>query len=182
MEVRFNLTLDDFLAFQHYGEAQQASTRPRRQPVLLYAAAVLFVLFLILPFVLGTPPDLSLSDPKTVAVLVFWAAVVLVWLLSVRARHIMPRRLFEAARARGLVDDNVVSISADRLTHTNKGGTSSTDWSAVQEVGRTPEYIVIMTGDTTGYLIPRRAFASDADYAGFWEAAQAYHQAQMPQS
>jgi hypothetical protein len=179
VEVRFNLTLDDFLAFQRYGEAQQTSTRPRPRPVLLYTAAVLFVLFLTLPFVVGKPPEITLSDSKTLIILGFWASVGIIWLASLRARRVLPRKLFEAARARGLVDDIVVSISPERLTHTNKVSTSSTEWSAIQEVGRTDEYIVIMTGDTTGYIIPRRAFASDAEYEAFWQAARSFHQAEI---
>jgi hypothetical protein len=106
--------------------------------------------------------------------LIVGGILVLLGLAYILLTQVLPRRAYAAAKEKGLTDITVL-LTPERVSFTNRMDTLSTEWSAVQEVGRTDEYIVIMTSNTVGQLIPRRAFAGDADFERFWETAQSYH-------
>lgn len=64
-----------------------------------------------------------------------------------------------------------VELTTDAVTATDSYLRLSLSWAGVQNVGLDRDRIVI-TGRAATFFVPRRAFASDADYAAFLALAQ----------
>jgi hypothetical protein len=113
--------------------------------------------------------------------LVGWVAALIlfgpfVYWVRQSQKKFVQRKAFEQARDKDLVDDIVVSIHPDYFSASNRVSAQTINWPLIERIAETEEHLFIMTGKAAGYIIPRRAFASDNDFWTFYETALRYQQ------
>jgi len=184
VEIQYSLTQDDFFAFVRCLNARRnpqpttkAANPPRTRPIFWIIIAVVFVPALIFFLVRGGGQGGGRGiewSPGLAAVCTFWGLFGLLVLAGWLSRRTLPKRLYEAAKAKGAVHDLTVLISPERLTASTGLSTTIMDWSLVEHVGQTDEHIFICTDASAGFTIPKRAFNSNADAIMFLETAERY--------
>ncbi len=173
MEVEYTLSVEDVLAFQNRNKPKKNRAALRTFWFLVVAYGVCIGLVY-----------LSQERPIHVRRILPWllaavaAAGVVVWLVvwwwPRYCRKQIERELREMF-AKGpyrmaLAADGVYVLSADTQSFFR--------WSAIQAVQRTPRQAFLILGQSTGHIVPRRAFAGSTDYEAFVDLACRYHEQQ----
>ena len=152
MEVRYSLTVDDYVAFQEHF----AATSPviRRQQQQLRAFGVLFCLVTALLFI-----GVVRSDWTGAAVVAVLAAAA-VWFLASALNRWVVQRSVRAA----VVDGGAGPLGQARLTLGDAGvteeaaGTTTTvTWEAVDRLEESTDHYYVFTAPAAAIIVPRRA-------------------------
>jgi hypothetical protein len=77
----------------------------------------------------------------------------------------------------GLFGHHRVEISPEHVTEFNPHGQTSSTWRAVEQVAATEDHAYIYINAMAALIVPRRAFASPAEFDEFVRTARNYHAA-----
>jgi hypothetical protein len=183
MEVRVNLAQEDFQAFmRHLSSSRSKGDKHPQQAKSDVSKRVTWLAYIVvigggLIVSLGQGgPRVHFNNPRVCAALVFFGLVGLAFFWAWLSRRNSPRRAFEEARNKGLVNGILISITPEQFSYCTQVSTTTHQWSALDRVEHTDEHIFIMTAQWSGYIIPRRAFATEPDFLNFYETARRYQQ------
>jgi YcxB-like protein len=116
----------------------------------------------------------SLTVPNFVAVLVatsIFCAVYITWLWPGAER----RAKIQSKRYRGnLLGERTIRLDANGVHQEIEFSQGVTRWEGVQRVAVTETHLFIFNGPMSAYIIPRRAFNLEVDFAEFTKVAQRY--------
>ncbi len=177
MKIDFSLTLEDYQAYLRHVEAEQAQRRRGhrvRLALFLLATAVAMVLILLWT----NHWTIKWEDPFTavVAGLVGLQCIAAFFeVFSKRTAIGAIPKLYEAERARGQTEGLSCELTPDRVVYTTRHSSISLGWSMILHIGHTEDHLFLMNGETTGFVIPRRAFPTEHQFQAFAEKAKEYH-------
>ena len=167
-ELSYTMERGDFVALT------QAMMRPTLRAAIL--RALLIIAGAAVGFVIGTgfhPAGaieelVTLKAPLEGYVIMSVVGLVIVFLIAI-ARPLYLRSAAIAAYKRSAAAGQVVTLRLDndRVFARQPGVTTTIDWSAVTCLIETPAYLFIAISRREALIVPRRAFAGDADFAGF---------------
>lgn len=165
MEVTFALTPEDLWTFNLYVL--------RRTPSFKLRSGVNFAL---LPLCLTA--FCSLAGFGIWQCLLFGAVSAAVWVpfLLWLARWQTARN---ARKRRAVLDKQTVSLSAKGVRQVNTQADSLIWWTALLEVGESTTQIMFFTDANRAYLVPKRAFSSQAEAQAFLDKARRYRDAAL---
>lgn len=179
MEVDYELTVEDHLAFLRYDRSHPLAkgSWPKGATVsfctrLLALLAIL--LSLKIDFIWNSLPLLTCLFIVSVAV-VSWSLFTPRWTDPER----QTRRFLVDKANQHYLQRRRTSIDAQAISQVMPGRSRSLLWTAVRRIAVTDKYLYIYEGPAAAYIIPRRAFASEQEFEDFTTAAQWYHDAVM---
>jgi hypothetical protein len=171
MQVQYQLTIDDLVAFNlHHTRTSQASRRRIRRSQVYGVITVLIVVLLWPRWGLGLRAAFFVGYSLF---LLFGFPAYYRW--SVRRNA---KKLYSGGGDKGALGNHIVSIDEGGVTEVSDVGDSRTTWGGIEKVEEDEAYIFVYTGSVQAHVIPKRAFLSDDEAAEFLETAKAYHSGQ----
>lgn len=169
--VEFALSAADYAAFVRF-----AATGPRfrRRKILVrrligISAPPLVLAYIAFaydaPPVIAGVPTLVLFVTSGLVLGVFWTAVF--WLLGREANVLVARWRLRLKAYEEFLQPARIELSPEGVKRTNAVRTVLTRWPAVLEIARSRQAIYAYIGPMHAWIIPRRAFPTDAAFAGF---------------
>jgi hypothetical protein len=184
MEVEFSLTQADFVAFQEHLNAQPAARKWRRDSwigvgVMLFVSAV-FIASMALEFL---PPIVSLkrvdlSIPAAGTLFCLWYVVsnlygLLFW------RRFVSKSVHASLQESGsalMLAMRRTRISAQGMCESTEFGTTTVlPWITILRVDVALEHVFLLVKESEAFIVPKRAFPTEADFNAFVDTAQRYH-------
>lgn len=177
MTVEYEMTPDDWVAFNLYHHRRSPTARRRYLRSWFFAAGVWLLGCLALWHLAdrgrGTPLQTFLALlPLFIAVPIY-----LVWYPWAYRRNL--RRtvagMVSEGRNRRLFGRHRVTISPRGIAECGEFGESTTAWQAVERVVSAGEYAYVYLNAVAAIVVPRRAFADPEEFDKFVRTAQEYH-------
>ena len=91
-----------------------------------------------------------------------------------RSRRRTVKRMLREGKNLGVFGPQRISISPDWLSNASTVNQSITRWIGVERIVITPDAVFFYDSAVGAHLLPKRAFATDADFRHFVELAQEY--------
>jgi hypothetical protein len=170
--VEYSLTRDEYWRFNRYLMDNSPKLRTTRHGVRL--------LFFGLPFFVVLLPlrDLMLTGPFHAAFVLVLATIVAtaIGVPSLLVNRYSLRRRIERLPAEGgpLLALRTLSVEPRGIVETCAAGDGSVAWGAVREIVEDSRQTYLMVDDVCAYIVPERAFPSNAEYRSFIETARSY--------
>jgi hypothetical protein len=168
MDVEYELTQDDFYAFQWRGAfGSPRGRRSRRTVYILWLVALL--LFAILPAI--GADGFTISRVNFGFVLVAYPIVALAqwwwerWLL----RRTILGLLRDEKPDRGQLGVHRLVLDEEGVLERTAVGESRTAWAGIHRVEQDDRYIYLYTSSAAAHVIPKRAFADPRDAEEFYQ-------------
>jgi hypothetical protein len=179
MEVEYELTTEDLIAFQRYHQQNPPSPQQRGGPATALVGGFVFLMFVTagLFFFLSDNPTASWYI-LMVPFVVLGAAAMLLGLI-VYARLTAPRQLSRAMQqgrnAEKFLGWRRLSIDAEAIRNTSEFASATYLWHGIDKVGATLDHAFFYINTTTAVIVPCRAFRDDRLFKDFVDAARHYH-------
>lgn len=169
MTIECENTLDDILAFNFYHFEHSPAAR-KRANIQRYGGAILLALVLLL-----TSSFLEFTPLAWLIGIGF----IIAWILLEPRFHRSELRKMAGSFLRegtnkGVTGKRTFTLQAESVTETTDASESRTRWDCVEQIVKTDDYIFIYTSAVTAYVIPRRAFDTEAEYDTFFKTATKY--------
>ena len=167
MHVEYEVTMDDYVAFNKYVvETSPTIKRARRLTYLAALAGALWALYLI------GASRLWVSIVAVVGALAGFAA----WNRFRNPRRIdrLTRRLMAEGRNQLVLTKHHLQVDPDGLTDATAAGEARARWMAVERVVETASHIYLFVGALLAHIIPKRAFAGPEEVSDFIATVNRY--------
>ncbi len=178
MEVEYDLTPEDLIAFQRYHKRNPPQPQQRGGPATALTGTVIFIavattsLFFILSdnpvaeWYLMMVPFAGLGAALALLCVIVWA------------RLTTPRLLFRALKqgrnAEKFLGWRRVSLDAEAVRNTSEFASSTYLWHGIDMVGTTRDHAFLYINTATAVVVPCRAFRDERAFEEFLEAARYY--------
>lgn len=166
MQVTYRLTPNDLATLIQFHNTQSPVVRRQRMGCLfIFLAAIL-----VLPvgILIGSDEPLLETASAIWPLLlgpVLFAAIIIPY-SKWKLRRITKRMLKEG-RNPGFDGECTTTLQADGIHERRPSGINMRTWESVERIVTTPEHLFIYTSAIEAFVIPRRAFASDLEFANF---------------
>ena len=171
MEVEYSLGLEDLLAFNQYHCTHSPAVRRQqfipRVAVLIALAAV---------WVLSS----AIVDPSAWIILGFFFGLVgaiSYFSYPARARRRSRRlveRVYMEGHNRGLFTRRRLTITPETITDATEITVRTMKWVAVEKIAVDQRHAYFYVSAVSAFILPKAAFASEAEFQEFVETAQRY--------
>lgn len=174
MEVVYRLNEKDLLAGMRFME--DVSPLAKR----VYGGVILFLVLLpCFDFVVTTLAERQLTLYNVVDLIIQLLLIILFivlvkkFVVPILHRHIVA----ELKKSNlGVLEESRISLEEDAVVASSTVVESRLGWSGVTGVYQNENYIVIMIANQQGYIVPKRAFASDEAVNQFYNQANEFYQ------
>jgi hypothetical protein len=166
MEIGYEVTLDDLIAFTLYHHEHS----PAMRRSLLFLRFKLPMVGLLIFFL----PPWSLDS--ILGGMVLFPLFYILWIFCIPFFYrygikMRTRNLHREGSNKGILGQHHIDLSPVSVTERTEFGEQITRWDAVERIVSTANYIFIYIGSMSGHVIPKRAFLNE-------DAAQQFlHQA-----
>jgi len=163
MKVSYELTRDDLAVFIEFHQRTSPAARKQKIGCLVIAFAVMMV-FPVGILLTTDKPRLEIAMniwPLLLGPILF--AVIANPYIRFRTRQ-MSNRLLSEGQNNGFYGKCELHVGADGLTETRPSGSTTRNWSSVERIVTTPHHLFVYTSGIEAYVVPRRAFDSDAEF------------------
>ena len=175
MEVQFDLTLEDLLAFHEYHNAHSPTMQRHYHLAWWRLPVAVIILWLVLAVWSGQFSQFA-SD--------YWYGLLIVpfWLFWFpwrwhRARRMNALQLLSEGENVGVIGRQRLTITPETVTQSNAYREYRTRWEAVEKIVRSEHYAYVYVSAYTAHILPRRAFLTDGEFLKFVGEALHFHDA-----
>jgi hypothetical protein len=174
LQAEFDQTLDDITAF--YNNALPRSPVARRQKRITQIGCPLLVvgIGLLMCYLIGygfPPPPIWLGYIGLIAL-----AVIYFTPSSVHKQQMKQvLRIFQQEDHRKRLGPTKIELRPDGVAAASPIGATIFDWKAISAIVATSDYVFLHLDSLSALIVPRRAFADDAAFDRFVEAARQFH-------
>jgi len=173
MSANYNLTADDLSAFIQFHNAQSLAVRKYRAGCLFGG---FFATMLLPGLILLTTEKPVLETARAIRPLLMGAVIYLILMFVARpyvkwrTGH-LSRRMLSEGKNSGFYGDCSITLDEDGIRETKSSGETMRKWPSVEKIVVASEYLFIYTSGIEAFVVPRRAFALDAEFNAFAEYA-----------
>ena len=148
--------------------ALQKLAAPRALPLLMFAAVILLLIIFLLMLLLYLLAGRVLWRETIVALGALGVFTLLAgWIPGLKVRLTM-----HAARDTGAALAQTFTIEDEFWRAESDRGITKSRWSAVPRIERDQQRLFVFNGPRTAFIVPRRVFASDAEFEAFVAAVE----------
>ncbi|MDB5335264.1 MAG: hypothetical protein JWN70_883 [Planctomycetaceae bacterium] len=166
MNVSYDLTPDDVIAFWRMQHAQSPELRKQRRS--LYGVIAVFVALPL--WILVSSPKPVLETAHAIRPLLAFPVIVAVALpFSWWRRRRYWRRLLSEEQNKGFLGLCTMVLDDQGIRVSKPSGEGIKYWPAVEQILVSDAYLFLFTSSFDGYVVPRRAFQSDTEFNAFLE-------------
>jgi hypothetical protein len=166
MKIRFDVSLDDILAYNRYHVRHSPSIR-RSTLLIRWGGAILFLLICLLPAYDFEPGywlmSLFLGLVGGITFLLLYPVLVRVVAES------QQRKLYTEGSTRGEIGMHECELGEDGVIVRSETGELKTRWEGLDRIVTTDDYTFIYLSSVTAHVIPRRGVV-EGDYGSFVRA------------
>jgi hypothetical protein len=166
LSVVYEFTREDYIEYNLFINDRRKPYR--RTHLVLLGGLLLYALLLL---VTGSFQDNHILIAVFAAVAGVIAFFPVILRRSIRGNA---RRLVADGVNRYLFGRKRLTVDADGLTETGEYSELRLRWEIVENVMRSDAHIYLFLSSIQAIIVPRRAFATDTDFAGFFERMQGY--------
>lgn len=167
MEVKFDLTNDDYWKFNKYA---MFSKQPFKRtmiinlilfPIIIFAASVVIV------------PKIF-TDISFIIILI--VAIVYSVLADFLFIYFLKRRVIKMIKNNevGTLGKHIIKIDKNGMSETSPVNEGSMSWGMIFSIDQSDEYIFIFLNALSGFVVPKRAFDTDVETEEFYNKAVEY--------
>ena len=172
MDIEYEISVDDILALNLYHHQQSPSARRTRMLLQYGPPVILVIIFLIQASLTGGSPVSALP----------WLFFAGIWVIFVpfslrRSMRKKVAKLILESQDNRVTGKHKLSLTPDAVTDKTGSGKTKTKWRDVRKLVATNQYLYIYISDTLAHIVPRRAFASEAEFREFVDSAMRYYKA-----
>jgi hypothetical protein len=178
MEIEYNLTPEDVIAFQQY----TAEHRPGRQRPSMGSLWLLLALLALFTVLAVTPGGLQGAQ------LIYFFTDLAILLLTLAFIMLQPRitkmviarsvrQVLRHGNNARVLESQRVAISPEGLTSTSSLSSGLVNWAALEKIVVTDDHAFFFTTTHSAQIVPKRAFPDGRTFHEFVETARSYHQA-----
>ena len=174
MVIQYQSTLEDLLAFNRYHIEHSPSLRRYHWYVRIGASVLCVVVGLIMFYALEHSFRISpilYAVAIGMGVCAFFVLPPMIW-SSTKKRIV---RMFQEGQNKGMAAPTTLSIDESGIEANNGLGTSKLLWTAIERLAVTDEYAFLYVSAMNAVVVPKRAFASDAQRQEFVQLVRQYH-------
>ncbi len=174
MVIQYQPTLEDLLAFNRYHIDHSPSLRRYHQYVRIGTSVLCIVVCLVTFYALTQSfriPIAFYAIAFGLGIFFYFALPSMIW--SSTKKRI--ERMFREGQNKGMAKLTTLSIGQDSMEANNGLSTSKLVWSAIEKMSVTDEYIFMYVSAMNAVVVPKRAFATEAQRQEFIQLAQQYH-------
>ncbi len=164
MEIKCNLTTEDYLAFQKYA---LISRYKRSGLIVVFIVVVLFVTLL------------NYNQPFNILKIIFESLLfIFMWVMLMLVLYFLLRLISKITSETKsiMLGEQVYHFDESGLKKVSEKNVSETKWSGVLSIEENKKYILIFVGKTTAYIIPKRTFDNKEKMASFVESIKTLKQ------
>jgi hypothetical protein len=181
MEVEYVQTVEDYMAFSRYHHTHRWYSGLSWRWLLVF----FFPVWLAWHNLTGPPAPPEAPPPpvdKWAAVLIITAFAIAILLVVVAVRVwvrpyllalLVKLSLKDPENRKRMLGWRRIVIGPEGLSMRGEGIDSTVKWTAIQRIPVTREHAFLYMTTTNAFIVPRRAFASDADFRDFVATARA---------
>ena len=166
--VRFDFTESDFIGFNLYHHRHSPSTRAIQVRFVVFILAI-GLAALVYKLIRPEAPDVLWSVPLGCGI---GAALFPFSFRRSLRRNVLA--MLKEGRNRGLLGTKEVTLTPAEIRSTGAMGMTTTAWPAVERVVVDGDVLYLYISSVSAVVVPRRAFAQDADFEAFVETARKY--------
>jgi hypothetical protein len=186
MDIEYDLTPSDWAAFAHHAANHTSAGRRRKWMLaaVFLAAALVFSGKNLDALLTGRARNVETAAVAVAAVSLMLPVGLIALLFYTHSRAAIDRR-FAGLLARGFrlgpMGRKRLAISPEGVRLTGDGQESFLAWRHVVRIDEAPGYLflyeIFLPRGGAAFIVPRRAFDSDADFDRFWRLADGYRRA-----
>jgi hypothetical protein len=169
MEVEYDLTADDIIAFNRYAAKGSVSARTYLCVVGLTSAAGLFVVVVVVARRVIDGVWMIDLPGYGVGIVALWV----LFFMLLRWRSLERKHALRAAENGKL---QKFTLRPEGIEHLSPLGAGITTWAAVKKIKATEDYLFIHISDISAFVVPKRAFQDEVAFQSFVTTAQSMHQ------
>jgi hypothetical protein len=177
MQVQYEMTPEDFVAFNAYHQKNSPELRRRLNISRIAIPLVMLLAFLAMPLIKLDQGESYVE--KLLELKWFFLAPVILYFYTPfawrRRNAKLIRNMLREGSTKALLGDCTITISDDGIASVRKSSSSSVGWDVVDRIVENDQYGFIYLSSLSAVLIPRRAFQRDEDYESFMQHARNYH-------
>jgi hypothetical protein len=169
MKVSYEFARDDLAAFIEYH--QRTSPAARNQKLGCFIVALAGLLVLPVGIVATTDEPILETAMKIWPLFLgpFLFAILALPYIKWRTRQMSIRLLNEGAN-RGFYGRCELNVDSEGVKETRPGGSTFRNWSSVERIAITRDYLFVYTSGIEAFVVPRRAFSTDTEFKNFTDA------------
>lgn len=176
MVIKYELTLDDYIAFNLFHTSNSGALRRRRIVGTVLTSFITFVGTLLI----GHPPELGIGFSVIIALF----CVVISWyvykLAYGRAQSRTVRRMYQEGCNKSILGPREVTIDENSIFSRSEFIEARYFWKGVDRIIETPDHAFLYVAAVSALIIPKREIAS-GDPLQFIEQAVEYWLAANPE-
>jgi hypothetical protein len=180
MTTEFDLTKEDFIAFNLYHHLHSSRTLRKQYRRARFAPLFGFLLiwggiwFLAVQQT-GTPLNTAIALSPILSG-AFFVLIAMPWAYRRKIKALVQGMLAEDMN-RSLFSRRRITLSSDCITDSTEFTQSTTVWRGVVRLDRNDDYLFLYTSTLHAIIVPRRAFATPSDFDAFTRTANQHYTA-----
>jgi hypothetical protein len=177
MSVTYTLEPRDLRAFQRYCQKTLPGLRRMRRVMLVLFGCVSlwFVASADLP---KDHHPFVIRIAVALTAVIFFLVLLGVWaLLALVLTRLTQWRMLATEKNRSLLCEHTITLNDHALVETTAVNEARNNWSGIYQIKDDSDYIYVFLTLHSAHVIPKRAFPSPADVAGFVQQARQLHTA-----
>ena len=174
MEVEFNLTPEDVIAFLRYHADNPPSGRRLSWRSNLLAALLCCLLGLVGMFLI-LPAQVPVLSPDLLPFVLAPALLLGVYLFRHRFIAAATRRLLRGGDAK-LLGEQRLGITPEGVTHSTQFSAATVLWIGIEKIAVTKDHAFFYITTRSAYVVPRWAFANEWEFDELVETAKRYRE------
>jgi len=171
MQLKFDLTKEDVIAFNMYHYAHSPSLRRKKWVNLVWGMVLALVCVLAAIAVKGSGGSADFLWSLLVSIPLYIACYPF---LLRRAQRTAVERLIAEGQNRDQFGKKQVTITPIEITAGGDLTSTTVRWKAVERIEVAEAYAYVYFSALQAVIIPRRAFASDEEFSAWVETARKY--------
>jgi len=175
MHLTFDLTQDDIMAYQLYHYAHSPAARRQKWTGAVWVVILGLMVWVIPVFLTGSFGQSARTWWPFLLVAPLSLSLFLLRWKSILRRNI--ERMIAEGSNRALLGRKEVTITPVEITAAGELRSTTVRWKAVERIEVADEYAYVYFSALEAVILPRRAFAGEAEFAAWVETARK-HQAQ----
>lgn len=164
MEVKYNLTKQDYIDFNIY-HVKNSNTIKKSLLIQRYAIPLIFIISIFLFTILTDIPFLYLFTIFFI-VSVLWIAFYPKYFVSDAMKRIS--KMLDESSNKDLLGKHNTIINEEGLTEKSENGENKINWNGVLRIVSTENHFFIYISSISAFIVPKRSFNSQSDQKTFY--------------
>ena len=160
MQVTYTNRFLDFVRFNAYHLPRMTSMQ-----------IVVGVLVLMHAWSFG-PSLAKMKESVPMKAAVYATTLLLFFAVLLVAQFLFILLSYRPSRNKAFLTEHILTASDDGVVEDTAYGSSSSTWAGITKVGQNRGYIFVYVQENMAHVIPKRAFASEADASRFYDFVQ----------